>query len=210
VFQWSNATVASLIQFAYDIQDFELIGGADWIRSDQFEINARAAAPVSNDDKRPMVQSLLEERFMLVVHKEQREMPFTALVLARSDGRVGPKLTRCEGSNIPPPILWPRGGRVSTHTCAPMSVVARLATGVLGTPVVDRTGLTGKWHHELVFADPNRTIPAANGGSQGVVVDPNLASFSTSLQEQLGLKIERRRGPVDVLVVDSIQQPTEN
>src|SRR5688572_9281747 len=129
-FYIANATVASLVQFAYNIRDFELIGGPDWIRRNLFEINARAAAEVSLDEMRPMVQSLLRDRFSLLVRAEQREMRFSTLVLARDDGRVGPKLTACGDPNAAPtPVLVPRGGRVYVNRCASMSVITNLASG---------------------------------------------------------------------------------
>src|SRR5687768_8830582 len=196
-----TATVASLIQFAYNIRDFELIGGPDWIRRDPFEVNARAATEVSEDEKRLMVQSLLADRFKLVVRKGRQEMRFSELILARSDGRVGPKLTACGNPDAPPtPVRIPRGGMAIGARCVAISQIARLAAGFLRMPVVDRTGLTGMWGYELVYLD------AAGWGA--IEPEPQLTAFPTALQEQLGLKLESTRGPVDVLVVESVEQPT--
>jgi len=192
------ATVASLIQFAYDIRDFELIGGPDWMRRDQFEVRARAAAAVSDNEKRPMVQSLLEDRFKLVIRRERQEMRFSALVLARRDGRVGPKLTACRTPEGPStPVRYPRGGNLATGRCAPVSQIARTVAVTLRMPIVDKTGLTGMWSYELAYLDPSAREP-----------EPQLTAFTTALEEQLGLKLESARGPVDVLVVESVQQPT--
>jgi uncharacterized protein (TIGR03435 family) len=210
-FYMSNATVASLIQFAHNVRDFELIGGPDWIHRDQFEMNARAAAEVPTDETRLMVQSLLEERFRLIVRKEQREMRFFALVLDRDDGRLGPGLTKCDESASAKKVPVPRAGRVSYVRCASVSAVASLAAAILRAPVVDRTALTGLWDHVLVFeVNPGTTVSAASADSQRAAVDPNLASFPAALQEQLGLKLNTMVGPVDVLVVDSVPHPTEN
>ena len=201
VFYSPNATVASLILFAYNLRDFELVGGPEWMRRDQFEVNARAAAEVSDDQKRLMVQSLLEDRFTLVVRKERQDMRYSELVLARSDGRVGPKLTACGNPEAPPtPVRIPRGGMVMGARCAAISQIARLAAGMLRMPVVDRTGLTGMWGYELVYLDP--------GTWGSAEPEPQLTAFPTALQEQLGLKLEAVRGPVDVLVVESVEQPT--
>ena len=208
VFYMANATVASLIQFAYNVRDSQVIGGPDWIRKDQFEINARAAAEVSNDEKRPMVQSLLEERFRLVLRKEQRETQFAALVVGREDGRLGPTLTKCTDPNAPlPKVLIPRGGRASVRPCAAISDIVNLASGILGILVLDKTGLTGMWRYELVFAE-SQPLPAPVGRDLGEPA--NLPSFSIALQEQLGLRLESTRGSADVLVVESVQQPAEN
>jgi uncharacterized protein (TIGR03435 family) len=196
-------TVASLILFAYELHDAQLIGGPDWIRNDQFEIDAKAAAPVRVEEQRSMVRSLLGERFRLVVHSEQRELRFSALVLARNDGRPGPNLTKCGEAEGPwTPRLLPRGAAFSALACAPISDIVRVLSRGQQAPVVDKTGLTGTWLHWLVYLDP--ALPPS------AVADPDLASFPVALQEQLGLKLEPGRGPLDVLVVDSVEPPTEN
>jgi uncharacterized protein (TIGR03435 family) len=209
-FHLTNSTVASLIQFAYDAMEFAVIGGPEWIRRDQFEISARAAAEVSIDEMRPMVQSLLEERFRLVVRTEQREMRFFALVVARDDRRLGPGLTACDVSDPSKKVRVPPTGRMSYVRCAPISAVANLAAAVLRMPVVDRTGLMGLWDHVIAFESPPRaTVPAPGDGPQQPAVE-SPPTFPTALQEQLGLRLEPDRGPVDVLVVASVQQPSEN
>ena len=106
-FHYPNATVASLILFAYDIQSFVLVGGPAWMRSDLFEINARAAAVASLAEKRRMMQSLLAERFKLVVRRDKQEMAHSELLLARSDRRLGPNFTDCPDPNAPPPPPTP-------------------------------------------------------------------------------------------------------
>jgi uncharacterized protein (TIGR03435 family) len=204
VFSVGNATVAWLIQFAYDVHPTQIVGGPDWIRRDFFEINARAATALSNDEKRPMVRTLLEERFRLVVHQERRETRHAALLLARDDGRLGPSLTRCvDSDDAPPPVVWPRGGRLATHMCAPISVIANLGASVLGVPVVDKTGLDGMWRYVLAFADGQPVPP-------GIEQDPTLLPFGDALQEQLGLRVQFANGPIETLVIDSVQQPSEN
>jgi uncharacterized protein (TIGR03435 family) len=86
----ADFTVASLVQFAYDLRDFQVLGGPDWIRQDGFEINARAGFDPTPEQVRLMVRSLLKERFRLTTHSERRDMRFLALVLARDDRRLGP------------------------------------------------------------------------------------------------------------------------
>src|SRR5687768_6575078 len=98
---FANVTVAGLVQYAYNVRDFALVGGPDWISRDLFEVNARAATEVSPDEKRLMVQSLLADRFKLVVRRDKQEMGFSQLVLARSDGRLGPNFTDCPDPNVP-------------------------------------------------------------------------------------------------------------
>jgi uncharacterized protein (TIGR03435 family) len=91
-------------------------------------------------------------------------------------------------------------------TCGTIADLVQIALINLRTPVVDKTGLTGRWHVEITFIDPRR--PPSAGVAPAADIDPNLTEMRTALQEQLGLKLESARGPVDVLVVESVQQPT--
>jgi uncharacterized protein (TIGR03435 family) len=207
VLHWTNATIASMLLFAYNVNSYELIGGPDWIRTDLFEINARAASEVSEDEKRLMVQSLLEDRFKQVVRKDKQEMRISELTLARSDGRLGPNVTACPDPNAPVPRSFaPRGGQRLVVGCGTIAEFARAASLTQRSPFVDRTGVTGTWHFEITFIDPR--FAALAGGAQTPPIDPNLTDLGTAMREQLGLKIESKSGPVDVLVVESAQQPT--
>ena len=204
---WTNATLVSMLLFAYNVSNFELIGGPDWIRTDLFEINARAATEVSQDEKRLMMQSLLEDRFKVVVRKDRQEMRISELTLARSDGRLGPNVTACLDPNTPEPRrVAPRGGQLWVVYCGTIAELARNASMILRAPFVDRTGVTAKWRIEITFIDP-RFATSVGGGGQ-TPVDPNLTDISTAMREQLGLKMESVNGPVDILVVESAQQPT--
>ena len=205
------------MQFAYSLRDFQVVGGPEWIKKDLFEVYAKSVGEPARADVLLMLQSLLEERFRLVTHKEPRDMRFFAMVVARSDGRLGPYLHR--GPDTPQPcdlkqIEEGESGRpkptpgmaMSTVgiRCGPLTNLAEIATRFVDLPVFDRTGLTGRWSATVYFR------PAPGDTRPGVAPDPSLASFPTALQEQLGLKLEATRGPVDVMVIDSVQQPTEN
>jgi uncharacterized protein (TIGR03435 family) len=217
-----NSTVASLIQFAYGRRDFQVVDGPDWVRKDLFEVQAKAAGEPSRTDVLLMLQSLLEDRFGLVMHEEQRDMRFFAMVPARSDGRPGPYLHRmpdtgaCDRKEFEelekarPKMST--GSAMASFGCGPLSNLAELASRLLRTPIFDRTGLTGRFTATLYFAsDPGMNFGAlAPVRPADVTPDPNLPSFQTALQEQLGLKLEQTRGPVDVMVVDAVRQPTEN
>jgi uncharacterized protein (TIGR03435 family) len=210
VYYYPNATVERLVLFGYNVRDFQVIGGPEWIRNDLFEVNARAPSSATTGQMRLMVRSLLEDRFRLVFRREQREMQGSALVMARDDGRLGPGLSKCtDPKNVAPakPIRVPPGGEVHTRACAAMSAVADLAAGLLGRPVVDKTGLTGLWSFVLTSA---RLQPLPPGLERDLADKEDVPSFMTALQEQLGLKLEPTRGPVDILVIESVQQPTEN
>ena len=195
------------IRLAYDVQSFQLVGGPDWVRTDRFEIRAKSDGAASPGQMRLMLQTLLEERFRLVVRKEQQEMRHLALRVD-SDGRLGPNLTPCaDWLNAPPykvPFRVPQGGSVAGNRCVQLSEVASRASGAMRTPVIDRTGLTGLWDYTVAFA------PSRSSGDTSITPEPDLPLFDVAIRQQLGLKLESARGPVDVLVIDSVQQPTEN
>jgi uncharacterized protein (TIGR03435 family) len=212
VFYRRSETVSRLVQFAYDVTQPQVVGGPEWVRRDGFEINARAGN-VPLDRIRLMVQSLLEERFTLVVRKEQREMTVSALVLARADGRLGPKLERC-GDPVnpepPKPVRVPAAGWADRGACVTMSAIANLAIGRLGGPVVDKTGLTGTWTYEIAYALPEMSPPPGSR-LQELAERENVPPFGIALQEQLGLKAEPpARTRVDVVIIESVERPTEN
>ena len=189
-FYRGRATVENLIEFAYGTQSFQVIGGPDWVRKDRFDISARAAESVSPEQMPLMVQSLLQERFRLVVRQDRREMRHAALVLARSDGRVGSGLERCaDPSQVPPfrPLALPRDAVPLVWKCQPLSGLTRVVATVLEEPVIDRTGLEGYWSFQIVYSRSSDSVPP-----------------------QPALKIQRMVGPLDAVIIDSVQQPDEN
>lgn len=209
VFNETHATVESLIMSAYDLRQYQIVGGPDWGRAEYFQIDARAALDVSVDQLKLMVQSLLKDRFKLTVHEEQRDMNYQALVLARADGRLGPYLLRvgdfCTSDafgdakqRLPKrPVV--SGGQFFSGCGSGLSGLARALTVQFSAPVIDETQLGGAFFYDLVSAPL---------GAQ--TTDPDLPSLMPALEEQLGLKVERRRGPIHVLVIDSVERPTGN
>jgi len=228
-FTATNVPVRLLLRQAYDVQDFQIVGAPDWLNTDRFDISAKAPEDgnFTGEQMRPMLRSLLEERFKVKVHAETREMAIYSLVKARSDGKLGSALTpaavdcraaRGRRGGGPPPPLTPGQrpecgmmigiGRMNAGGM-PMSELARTLSQQVGRVVLDKTGLTGGYDFELNYAPESRTVvgapPQLNGAE--VAVDPNAPTLFTALQEQLGLKLESERGPVDVVVIDNIAQP---
>lgn len=209
VFTATNVSLLRLVQFAYDAFESQIVGGPDWIRNDRFDVTAKTPADARQDQMRPMMRALLEERFKLRVRTEKREMSMFELLLARSDGRLGPNLHDCSNksdkaglSSAEKPFTAPRGGSVAAGECSRLaSGVARLAAARMQSPVIDKTGLDAEFRYDIYFGPDLPQPDAAN---------PDLPSFATALREQLGLKLERARGIVDVLVIDSVEQPTED
>jgi uncharacterized protein (TIGR03435 family) len=260
-----NVPARQLIVFAYaPMQGFQIEGGPGWINSDRFDVTAKAEGnvpPGGPNQPGPipmMMRALLAERFKLKTHIETKEMPTYSLVLARSDGRLGPGLktvtpecaeqiaSRGRGAGpggaragAPSPGGPPPGppGPGERAPCGTMFMgIGNMASGGItltdlsrtlsqrvGRVVVDKTGITGLFDFTLTFAPeqmplggPGGLTPPAGavvgtGVPPGALlngVDPNAPSLFTALQEQLGLKLEAQRGPVEMLIIDSIEQPT--
>jgi uncharacterized protein (TIGR03435 family) len=244
-FRATNITLKMLIGAAYGtpqpLPDFQLIGGPKWMDSDRFDVVAKAPGDPQPGPNGPppqmflMIQSLLAERFHLKVHYETREMPIYALVLARSDGKLGPRMTpsatdcaarmaemRARGGPPAPPAPGERPpcgarmfpGNVSAGAMTMTQIVNGLARmSGLNRTVVDRTGLTGSYDFDLTFTPdqmPQGRGDPPPGAPPLPAIDPNGPSLFTALQEQLGLKLEPARGPVNVLVIDNVEPPTDD
>lgn len=200
VFNRENITVLSLLMFSNDMLAFQVLGGPDWIRSQRFDVRARMDPATTAAQTQLMVQSLLEDRFQLKARRESRDMG--GLVLVRSKATelgalMTPSKDCSERVNMPTNIP-PMAVRVSG--CNDMTGIARMVARQLSVPVSDRTNLSGRFAFQMFYAPEGTGDPA----------EPNAPVFTTALQEQLGLKLESTRGPVDVLVIESVQQPTEN
>jgi uncharacterized protein (TIGR03435 family) len=228
-------TVKSVIQWAYGVQFFELINVDSPVLNEHVDIEAKTERPVGSVmEMQQMLQPLLADRFKLAVHREMREMNALALVLARNDGKLGPKMkktqSQCDGlgtSVIPSPARErPQPNDVAQCGFAP-SGVGRIVgigldmKGIIGTlapsqrmSIVDQTGLDGRYDIDVTYTpEPfSAAALAQRGGTSppGVNVDPNGPNLFTALEEQLGLKLQPKKMPVPVLVIDHIEPLTEN
>jgi uncharacterized protein (TIGR03435 family) len=228
-FTASNVTLHQLVLDAYQLQSFQLTGGPSWVASDRFDIEGKAGIVVPDDFAghnllQLMLRSLLVERFKLAVHNESRELPVYALVMARSDGRMGPKLVRSSvdcaatsGRGNTPPVSRPTnterptcGMRTSpgnlTAGAVPVALLVNILGPLVNRPILNRTGLTGSFDIDLTWT-PDQPLQRPPGADEPPV-DPNGPSIFTAVQEQLGLKLESTTGPIDVVVIDSVQHPT--
>ena len=235
----SNVTLESMIRLAYRLQEFQLVGGPAWIYTDRFDIQAQSAQGMAPGQFGERMQSLLTDRFNLKVHRETRELPIYALMVEDNVASRGKALTQAavdcvafardraataRGAAPPPPQQRP-GERPA---CGTMTGPGRLAGGGVtmeqlasslaqyaGRMVLDRTGLSGSYDYELRFAHE----PALRGrGPGGGLPQPEpvkaeeagTLSIFAAVHEQLGLKLDPQRAPVDVLVIDSAHQPSQN
>jgi uncharacterized protein (TIGR03435 family) len=226
-FNATNVPLRMLLRQAFNVQDFQIVGGPDWLGSDRFDVVAKAPeGEFTADQMRPMLRSLLVERFKLASHKETREMPIYALMKARADGKLGPGITTAavdcasvmRGRRGGPPPAPPQPGqklecglmigpgRMNAGGMA-MSNLAQSLSPLVGRVVLDKTELTGSYDFELAYSPEGLAglPPLLNGGPPPV--DPNAPTIFTALQEQLGLKLDSQRGPVEVVVIDHVEQP---
>jgi uncharacterized protein (TIGR03435 family) len=218
-----NNAVSNFITNAYGIPSYLLVGGPAWMRADRYNMEARAEGEPSRAEMMLMLQTLLAERLQLRVHRETREMPAFVLTVARGGGMLQQsKDGSCVEANSSKPLPASAPNDIVSRRCGNnrMSMVnppnmqwmgvgidmAQIA-GSLATyfrrPVVDRTGLGGRYDVNIELPPLQPVTDADGGPAPGV-------SAVTILQEQLGLRVEEGRGPVEVLVVDRIERPTEN
>jgi len=201
----SNGTVERMLMNAYMVQPFQIVGAPDWLTRERFDIDAKADGNITVPQLQGMLKTLLRERFHLAFHLETRELPIYTLVLARTDGRRGPALTpstfdcsrmmKGPPPQTPPPTmpngLAPCGGRTSSGSIVfngtAMAYFASNLSNIIRRTVVDRTGLAGDFNLALTYAPETASAQPLS----------DAASLFTALQEQLGLKLESGRGPVD-------------
>lgn len=196
--QATNATIRWVIRVAFHLEDRQVLGGPGWLDNDRYDIEAKTGRPErpTPDEVQPMMQNLLAERFHLKYHRETRDMQVYALV---SEGKPAAGLKKSEDDA--PTSMDTNGAAGSPQRLtAKGTTMAQLSNYVgnrLGRFIVDQTGLPAAYDFTLNW-------------TQGDAGDSGLPSLVTALHEQLGLKLESKKLPVDVLVIDSIDRPTEN
>jgi uncharacterized protein (TIGR03435 family) len=215
----TNSSLRQLIVNAYDVTHDRLLGGPDWIGSDRFDVLAVATAGTSESTMLTMLQMLLADRFKLVLRREARETAVYSLVIARNDGRSDKALLPVDcktdskavvGKGYAHACSWfltrqPATG-MSTYQSGGVNLdeLARTLTQRVGRPVINRTGLAGEFQFELSWLQDMQAAAAAPAAAN------DGPSLFTALQEQLGLKLEPGRGPVELLVIESVQRPAPN
>jgi bla regulator protein blaR1 len=234
----NNATLKMVMAVAYRVRDFQISGGPGWTGTDRWDIEAKAEEgsipqltppfdPTAPNPLMLMVQSLLEDRFQLKIHREAKEMPVYELAVAKGGAKI--KLAEDQSPPVPPergappPPKPQRGGPMPRGAMGigrgsieangvPIDAFIQGLSQQLGRPIVDKTGMKGFYDIKLQWT-PELGVGLVKPG--GPDPDPPLADASspsifTAIQEQLGLRLDSAKGPVDILVIDSVQKPTEN
>jgi uncharacterized protein (TIGR03435 family) len=192
-FKATGAPLQLLIQVAYRLKDYQIAAGPSWTREDRFDIEARAPEGMkfTPDQRNLMLQALLADRFALRVHLEKRELPALALTVTRN----GAKMTPASGNHPDEPQLTLGRGFLKATGITAEGLADALSMNS-DRQIVDKTGLSGKYDVTLKWSPDIR--------------DPAGVPLVTALQEQLGLRLESMKAPVDVLVIDSAEKPSAN
>ncbi len=205
----ANFTVKRLIQQAYGIKDFQISGGPAWIGSDPFDITAKAEGSAANFEQiKLMLQSLLADRFELAMRHDTREMPVYALVVDKN----GPKFKAASESTQG--MMRVRRGLVVDQGISIAGLVDELSS-FLGRVVVDKTALMGTYDLKLEWQPDENQVAMfqAMGVPEGFGAPPpdgHGPSLFAALQEQLGLKLESQKGPVEIFAIERVERPSEN
>jgi bla regulator protein blaR1 len=211
-FTASNVNLKFLIQYAYGVRDFQIMGAPGWAGSDRYEISAKPEEErenTSQDQLKLMMQALLADRFKLTFHRETKELPVYGLVA----GKNGPKLQQSAVENRPE--LRMGRGLISAKGVS-MEMLANQLAQQLGRSVIDQTGLKGQYDIKLEWTPDTSERRGMGDGDvrapsdAAAAPDPAGPSIFTAVQEQLGLKLEGQKGPVDILVIDHVEKPSEN
>lgn len=219
-----HVPLSVLIQLAYNVREFQVLGGPSWTKSDRYEVVAKANGNATFEQMRPMLQALLADRFQLALRRETRELPVYELTVAKGGLKIeATKAGSCVtfdpdtprpplNPNRPPPPLCGNVGRgifsfvrnsiKSVGISMPKFV--ETLSGEVGATVVDKTGFTEKFNFRLEFASEQAAGVGTEDASPG---DP---SIFAALQDQLGLQLKSAKGPVEVLVIDHVERPSEN
>lgn len=193
-----DVTLSTCIKLAYHAQDRQ-IAGPDWIRNDRFDITAKSDGPAEEKEMKQMLQTLLSDRFHLSLHREQKEMK--ALVLTVAAG--GPKLNPAKALEGKP--LRQNSATGTIAKSMPIGEFADFISDPLGMPVVDRTGLTGKYDFAIDFT-PYLPDPSKNTDAR----PDTTAILKAALHDELGLNMEGGRTQVEVFTIDHVEKPSEN
>jgi uncharacterized protein (TIGR03435 family) len=194
-----NVTMTNAVRWAYGVQDFQVTGPA-WLNEDRYDIMAKAGGQAPEDQLRPMLRTLLAERFKVAVHREEKVMPYYLLTV----GKGGPKFKETDSEGEPE--LAPGPGRMSAIARRmPVSRFCELLSQMLRAPIQDNTGLKGRYDVTVDFTQLVAAMP------QGPQPDDIPAMIVNGVQDMLGLKLEPKKGPMEMIVVDRAERiPTEN
>jgi uncharacterized protein (TIGR03435 family) len=226
----TNMPLKDMIEFAWSVQPFQVSGGPAWIDSTPYDIIAKPETKPSQSELPVMLQALLADRFQLRIRHETKEMPIYALVVARKDGKLGPDLVEskagsCQKVDPAHPPAPPQPGAAPSRYCGQMMIspigltvishtiseLTPLLSRMLQRTVVDETGLKGNFDISLDLPPDALRGPSPQSCDDNPArTDSTATSIFTAFQERLGLKFESKKGPVEMIVVEKAEKPSDN
>jgi uncharacterized protein (TIGR03435 family) len=210
-----NHALKTLIAGAYNLTPRAILGGPAWVDSDHYDILAETPgdARPSLDRQMSMLRNLLVDRFQLTFHREQREFSIYTLSVAKTGAKLKESAPSPDASPAgPPPLIFhvlPQGLQLPGRNASMAELASVFQRAALDRPVIDKTGLSGRYDFDLEFTPDDSQFDGAFAKMPGYE-DRVKPSLFAAVQEQLGLKLEATRGPVDVLVIDRVERPSDN
>ena len=208
-----NHALLTMIAAAYNVSPRAISGGPGWVESDRYEILAKTPTDVRPNlaEQMAMLQKLLADRFHLSFHREPRELSFYAITVAKDGPKLKPTTVTADTfPEGPPPLIFvvsPQVIKLPARYASIADFAAVLQRAAIDRPVVDRTGLSGRYDFDLEFT-PDETLFQGELGNG--TPDSDKPGLSAAMQQQLGLKLEPTRGPLDAIVIDHVERPSEN
>lgn len=232
-FDVRNVPLHLLIQLAYNAKDYQIVGEPAWANSERYHVNAKTENSASFEQMRPMLRSLLAERFNLALHRVTKELPVYELRAAK--GGLKTKKASCvsrDPNGPPPPLPRPHGSELCGGVMSrmfpagssrlegfgvPMSKLVEVLADRIGRTIVDKTGFSGTFNFQLDFSPEDaasipKPAPTGAAGPERPIPGTNVQTptIFAALQEQLGLRLQAGKGQVEVLVIDHVQRPSPN
>jgi uncharacterized protein (TIGR03435 family) len=209
LFSYTNVDLQTLIETIYRLKDYQVLNAPGWLRSERWDIQAKTTGPTTMRQKLDALKLLIAERFHLKFHHDTRDLPVYSLVVAKN----GPKILKSDNTDNVPGGISNSSGKIVGHKCE-ISMLADFLAADLNMPIQDKTQLSGRYDFRVEWApDAPRQMPktdVVDGPDALLPADALRPSIFTAVQEQLGLKLEVRKDKVQVIVIDSVEKPSEN
>jgi uncharacterized protein (TIGR03435 family) len=206
-----NLTLTEIVRNVYDVHPNLLIGLPGWASSERYDITGKPDVPgqPNQDQLKIMLRKLLEDRFQLKFHKDQRELPVFSLSLVKSGAKITRNDIKAETTSETSGVIFRAPGSVLLNNLSMDDFCKMLQSSALDRPVVNQTGLEGKYTFSLVWTPEQLVAGAANQAPAALRADAPPDIYA-ALQQQLGLRIDATKLRVDVLVIDKVDKPSEN
>jgi uncharacterized protein (TIGR03435 family) len=209
-----NTTLSDILSMAYDVHAKQIVNAPEWVESDKYDVTGKPDVPglPNVTQMKTMLQKLTADRFQLKFHREKKELSAYVITVAKG----GAKLTPSQADpNSLPGLFFSDPGRFNVRNATLAEVAQTLQGAALDRPVVDQTGLTGKYDFTLNWTPDEFQFPGLRGPNAPPLPPPppgqtEMPDLYTAIQQQLGLKLESMKAPVDVIVIDHVEKPSEN